>query len=366
METLPQPRIFREGQISVVDFLDWKRTVSIWSEHDIFQIQLEEYFEITHPELVGTHEYATLCQSFVKKRLAGTNGELKGNWIYYPWSGRLVHTLPEQEYETLRTNRNRHLITTEEQQLLSRTPVGLIGLSVGSNVATALAYGGIAGVLKLGEFDILATSNLNRIRARLDQIGMSKISITAEQVYEINPYATIIPYAGGMTKESLVDFVTGTPTPRVIFEIIDHFEMKIHIRTLARQARIPVVMITNLGDRVLIDVERYDLDPNTPFFNGRAGAVPDDMVKYPDITTADKHRYAVALAGVEHIPERALASVADIGKTLVGRPQLASAVTVAGGLCSYIARKIVLGESLPSCSWLIDFDILFGAKTALT
>jgi hypothetical protein len=88
------------------------------------------------------------------------------------------------------------------------------------------------------------------------------------------------------------------------------------------------------------------------------------MLEKPDVTAEQKHAYAVSLAGVQHIPERALASVEQIGKTLVGRPQLSSTVTVATGLCSYLARQIVLGNSTLSGSWLIDFDTIFSDQSS--
>jgi hypothetical protein len=192
----------------------------------------------------------------------------------------------------------------------------------------------------------------------LGKVGATKLSIVAEQMYDVNPFVRIIPFSSGLTKEVLEKFVCGEPRPRVIFEIIDSFEMKIYLRQLARERGIPVIMVTNLGDRVLLDVERYDLDKNTPFFNGRAGRVPEDILANPDYTTEMKHKYAVDLAGVKNIPERALASVAEIGKTLVGRPQLSSTVTTASGLCAYLTKKIALGDRI-SGSWLINFDELF-------
>ncbi len=42
-----------------------------------------------------------------------------GNWVFYPWSRRLVHVLPPNAFVALRTNRNRYKITPEEQELLT-------------------------------------------------------------------------------------------------------------------------------------------------------------------------------------------------------------------------------------------------------
>lgn len=359
MYIMDKPLILEGGKNTLDDLQYVRKQLRIWEECDIYIPQLKEFFEITHAQLIfSPAEFQREWEEFLAEKLHHHEGYFPGNWIYFPWSGRLVHTLTCEEYGMLRTNRNRNIITSEEQTKLKNFVVGIIGLSVGSGVAATLAYSGIAETIKLAEFDMLETTNLNRIRARIDQIGKSKITIAEEQIYEVNPYAEIISYREGITSTTLDTFVLDDPKPQILFEIIDSFDMKIYVRELARKEGIPVIMVTNLGDRVLLDVERYDLDKDISFFNGRAGTVPTDILANPDYTTEIKHKYAVELAGVKNIPERALASVAEIGKTLVGRPQLSSTVTVANGLCTYLTRQIALGKKV-SGSWLIRFDDLF-------
>ncbi len=358
------PYILYQGHYRVNDLEKFRKDFHIWKVDDIYEAQLNELFEITHANLVSKKNYSSELQEFVKKKVSGQTQKIKGNWIYFPWSGRLVHALIEEDYNILRTNRNRNLITLSEQKRLLNFRVAIAGLSVGSNVATALAYGGIANAMKLSESDILETTNLNRIRARIDQIGTKKINITAQQIYEINPYAELV-LTSSLTKNTLKDFISKGPRPQIIFEIIDSFAMKIHLRNLAKKFKIPVVMVTNLGDSVLIDVERYDQKNNLKFFNGRAGSIPDAILRHPDLNSMDKHRYAVSLAGQKNIPQRAIESVHQIGHTLVGRPQLSSTVTIAAGLCSYITRKIALGEKLPSQSWILNLENISKNKNIL-
>ncbi len=62
-----------------------------------------------------------------------------------PWSGRLVHVLPEEEFRLVRTDRNRGRITREQQRGLLRRRVGVIGLSVGSSAALTCAMEASAG-----------------------------------------------------------------------------------------------------------------------------------------------------------------------------------------------------------------------------
>ncbi len=361
---MQRPVIISEKDSTQANLDALRSKFPIWVERDVYALQLKELFEIDNPTLKHAPEYAEKEAIFIAEHTHGVEGKIWGSWIYYPWSGRLVHMLGKEDYNRLRTNRNRNLITTDEQQKLLTATVGIVGLSVGSNIAPALAYSGIGGSLRICEFDTLETTNMNRIRARVDQIGQLKLEVCTEQLFEVNPFLDIQDFPIALTRDVLSSFVLDGPKPAVIFEIIDSFEMKIHLRALAKKSRIPVIMVTNLGDRVLMDVERYDLDPETEYFNGRAGKIPEDMLTHPDITDADKHHYAVALAGVEHIPERAMASVAEIGKTLSGRPQLATTVTVAAGFGAYFTKKIILGD-LVSGSWLIDLDKLFTHEASL-
>src|SRR3954470_21862557 len=39
-----------------------------------------------------------------------------GTWLFYPWSRRLVHVLPEPLHRELRFDRNRYAITLDEQR----------------------------------------------------------------------------------------------------------------------------------------------------------------------------------------------------------------------------------------------------------
>jgi tRNA threonylcarbamoyladenosine dehydratase len=179
--------------------------------------------------------------------------------------------------------------------------------------------------------------------------------MTARMIYEINPHAELHMFSEGLNNDNLDNFLNGDPKPRVIFEAIDDFEMKIRVRLAAKQAKVPVVMLTNLGDNILVDVERYDTDHNTKIFNGLIGDLAEDILN-TKITEEDKKRYAVGLVGKDNVPERALRSLPELGKTLVGRPQIMSTVTAASGLAPLIFRKIILGDELPSGRKLIKLN----------
>lgn len=359
MNINPQrPFILKEGINTEAELAELRKNIKIWRERDIYELQLKELFKITHPQLKDSGDLAARREKFIKEnRMKKSSPDiLVGDWIYYPWSGILMHSVNEKELFLLRTNRNRNLVTEEEQKLLASATIGIIGLSIGSHMAMTLAHLGVCGKLKLAEYDALDTTNLNRIQARIDQVGEPKIHITAQKIYEMNPYADIDLFEEGLNEESLDEFLFAGSAPLVILEAMDNFEMKIKLRIEARKKGIAVISPVNLGDSILIDVERFDLDRNLPIFNGRAGKVPEEILKSPDLTDPMKHKYAIDLVGIENIPERAINSVKEIGRTLTGRPQLMSTVTISGGIAAYIVRQIILGLPIESGRKLVHFN----------
>lgn len=317
-------------------------------EHDIVRMQLRELFKIDHPGLIYDPSFESERSHFIEQELSKKDSDLFGDWIYFPWSRMLLHTLPEKEVFRLRTNRNKNLITEEEISILSQKTIAVVGLSVGGHFANALAYSAIGGHLKLAEFDTIDTTNLNRLRARLCDVGKPKIAIVAQNIYDINPHAKLSLFSEGLNEENLHLFL-GEPTPDIIFEAIDDFRMKILLRLEARKLGIPVVMLTSLGDNILIDIERYDRRKDLPIFHGLIGDTPEKILT-ETITPEKEKQFAIALVGRAHVPPRAIVSVTEIGKTLVGRPQLASTVFINGGLSAYLARNILLNDPADSYS----------------
>ena len=353
--TLPvdQPHILYEGHYKHADLIQFKSAHRIWETVDIFERQLRELFEILYPaKRLLPASYRDELQAFVDQRLADGLG---GNWIYYPWNGYLVHAVNSSDYLALRTNRNKNLITRDEQEKLFNACIGIAGLSIGSHFAEGLAYNGIANALKLAEFDTLETSNLNRLRSGIKDVGEPKIVLAARRIYEIHPYADLSLYPSGLTEDVLHDFLYGDPQPQLIFEAIDDFKMKVRLRLEARKARIAVIMLTNLGDNILVDVERYDLDPSLSLFNGLIGDTPEKILQ-SEMTDKEKVEIVMDIVGREYIPTRALQTLYEINRTLVGRPQLYSTVTIGGGLASYLARRFLLGKPLPSGRQYLSFD----------
>ena len=351
------PIILYEGRYNLKELGRLKRTSKIWRSIDIYEAQSSELFEITHPELRSTSQYKIKLSKFIKGRRKRAN-DLTGNWVYFPWSGVLIHMINEDDYYTLRTNRNRDIITISEQKKLKNFKVGIAGLSIGSNIALTLAHLGASQNLKIADFDKLSTSNLNRVPYGVHEINLSKASLVAQKLYEVDPFLNLQIYNQGLTKKSLNDFFTKDNKLNLIIDSIDDFEMKVRLRVFAKKERIPVLMLTNLGDSCLVDVERYDLNPKTKIFNGLLGNLHTEILK-TSMSEENKTKLAAKIVGIEHIPNRAIESLLKIGKTLVGRPQLSSTVSISAGIAGYVIRKIATKERWPSKRLLLHFDSAF-------
>ncbi len=348
-----KPIILKEHSYTLNDIIKFKKKNRIWYEKDIYKDQLIELFDISYPHVLHTKRYHPKLQLFIKDKTSNIGA--RGNWIYFPWSGVLIHTINEKDYFKLITNRNQYLITQTEQRKLYKGVVGIVGLSIGSHIALNLSRQGLGNKFKLADFDVIGTTNLNRIHATLINIGDKKIENTARRIWEINPYNDLYLFSSGINEKNINEFFRD-PVPHIIFEIIDDFKMKIKLRLAARKERIPVVMFSNVDNNIIIDIERFDLFPSLPLFNGILGNLPERILEDKNI---DPNIYAVQMVGKEFISRRAINSVRDIGKKLVGRPQLNSTVIISSGLSAYITKSIISDKSKMNGRYVFKIQDIF-------
>jgi hypothetical protein len=96
-----------------------------------------------------------------------------GVWVLYPWNNRIVHLLDKEEFLEVITNRNKQKITEPEQKILLKKKIGIIGMSVGQSITSALAIENLCSEIRIADFDTLELSNCNRIRTELENLGLS-------------------------------------------------------------------------------------------------------------------------------------------------------------------------------------------------
>ena len=326
--------------------------LAVFSRHDTIDEQLRDLMACRHP--AEDLDRAALDRH-VAAHLAGRHSADHGRWIYYPWSGRLVHLLPADEFRELRSNRNRDKITREEQRHLRQSTIGVVGLSVGQASALTLALEGIGGAFRLADFDTLALSNLNRLHAGTHDLGVNKAVLAARQMFEIDPYLEIEIFPEGLGDENLARFMgEGDDRIDVLVEECDDFFVKVLARDHARRRGIPVVMDTN--DRGLLDIERFDLEPARPLFHGLAGDLDPERLR--GLSMKEKLPYVMRIIDERSISPRLASSMPQIKRTICTWPQLASGVALGGALVADAVRRILLGQMSVSGRFYVDIETI--------
>ncbi len=349
-----RPVIFDPGKESAEDF---KRRFHVDGVIDNYADLVEELFLIRNPGYRFNKNYKGHFDEFIKEHLDGKTSAEAGSWFYFPWNRLLIHYLPDDMHQELRTARNRNIITSAEQKRFYGFNVGVAGLSVGSHAALILAMMGAGRVMKLADPDKISGSNLNRIRHDFSVVGKSKCGLVAEQIYQMNPYAEIYSYPEGVTPENINEFLAGPPRLDILVEEVDNLEMKIRLRLEARKLGIPVIMATDNGDGVIVDIERYDLDPDLKIFNGVVGDLT--VEEFQKIGPHEMPRLATKIAGPQFVMPRMMDSLIEVGKTLYSWPQLGDAATLSGVVAAYLVKKIANGENVRTGKLEVNLDSIF-------
>lgn len=278
----------------------------------------------------------------------------KGTWVYFPWTQKLIHVLGQKNFEELRTIRNRDLITNDEQHKLLEFEVGCFGMSVGSASAQALGITGISRKMKLIDGAVISGSNLNRIQTGVASVGLPKSIVVGRQLYEMNPYAKIIYHDKVDSKNSSSIFDKPWPIKLAIDEI-DDLEMKIQIRIEAKKRKIPVLMASDLGDTVILDIERYDLDPELPLFHNLIPGIEELLSKKIE-NRREWMKHAMKILDSKNMSLKLQKSLLKIGTTIVTHPQLGSTVMMTGGAIAFAVKNIALGNKLKSGRYQISLE----------
>ncbi len=353
--TLLNPQ--REGDARIIREL--RADPRVWV-FDTLPLQLSDLMATRHPRQTLSAEKT---HQLIDEHLEGVSLEAYGVWVYYSWSGRLVHLLPEAEFVELRTDRNKYKITPDEQRRLASWRVGVVGLSVGQSVALSLALERGCGELRIADFDELELSNLNRIRTGIHNLGLSKAAMTAREIAELDPFLSVTCFPEGVTEENVEAFFLEGGKLDLVIEECDSPDIKILVREKARSHQIPVLMVTS--DRWLVDSERFDLEPDRPLFHGLAPDVSVEEMR--GLTMEEKLPFVLGILGINTISPRHAASLMEIEQSVKGVSQLGSEVLGEAALAASLSRRMALHGDVPSGRYFADPEaIIMGSDVPLS
>lgn len=144
-------------------------------------------------------------------------------------------------------SRNYGFWTESEQELIAQQHVAIGGVGGdGYQLGQKLARMGVSR-FSIADPEVFEAENINRVPgAKQSTLGRSKADVFAEELYDINPDATVRIFREGVTADNLEDFMEGAT---IVFDETELTYM--HLGTaIARQARkmgIPDVMVMNIG-----------------------------------------------------------------------------------------------------------------------
>jgi hypothetical protein len=342
--------IFKERSASIEDFRGSHKPTR---EIDRYEEMLEELFLVRNPRFKFVPDHAKEFAAFLEEHKGGRRLDEVGEWVYFPWNGILMHYLSEADHFEVRTARNRNLITKEEQDRLYSGVVAIAGLSVGSHPALTLSMMGASKRIHIADADEISASNLNRIRYDYTRIGEKKCDVVKELIYQMNPYADVRAFNKGVNPDNVDAFLEDVD---VLVEEVDHLETKISLRLEAKKRKIPVVMGTDNGDGVILDIERFDLHPDLKLFNGVIGDVTiEEFKRFPP---TELPKLATKIAGPKVVAPRMLTSLLEVGKTLYSWPQLGDAATLCGVAVAFVVKRILLEEAVREGKVEVNLDLL--------
>ena len=124
----------------------------------------------------------------------------------------------------------------------------------------------------------------------------------------------------------------------------------------------PVLMETS--DRGMIDIERFDLEPNRPILHGMIDHLDVDSVGKLK-TSEEKVPFLMPMVGIDTMSVRLKASALEVGSSINTWPQLASSVMLGGAILSDTYRRIMLSQFRDSGRYIVDpSEILKGSSEA--
>ncbi len=333
---------------------------------DNYEEQLAELFISENAQLYkATLEVKKASiQDYLKQHYGDREAWQKGTWVYYPWNKKLVHVLDEELAWKLRTIRNGVLISDQEQQNLINFSVGCMGMSVGSNGAATIALISGSKRIKIADGAVYSGSNMNRVRAKIDDIGENKAVVLARELYEMNPYMSVQVTQKSISKSNINNFFDDPWPLGAVIDEIDDIGMKVLLRFEAKKRGIPVIMVTEPGDTIILDIERYDLDKEAQPFHGLAGNLENFDPEKP-LEQQEKLKLMMSIIGLNNLPIRDQQAMLKVGITIPSPPQLGSTATIAGGILAYAVRRIANNQPIKSGRHIFSLDHFYMETTYL-
>jgi hypothetical protein len=304
-----------------------------------------------------------------------------GEWVYYPRRQIAVQFSPRRIHRLAAIASNAQLILDPEMKqsfaqvdkMFQNTTVGLVGLSVGSNIGLSVLMGMRMENMVVSDMRHYKMTNINRVmglraedlveprsnksKSDLNEnpLGLrNKTHVFASQVHAIDPFCNIFCFDQGVDESNIKDFYRGhkgKPAVNFSIEVCDSLDTKLSTAFEARRRGVRHLRFTDAGTVIWVDNRPFDQDRNAPISFG----VKDNELK----KLASKARssetgffdFASALVGEEHLTRKDefshLIKTHQLSRIFSSIPQFGPTVIAAGGWAGILASRIRLGYKFP-------------------
>src|SRR3989344_5751763 len=124
--------VVKEIPVRIPNPKQFQKEHAVFKVVDCYKELLREVHQIRNPKTKFAPPSESEIISFITNHAQGKNLNESGEWFYFPWNQYLVHYLPDELHQELRTAMNRNIITADEQKKYYDAVIAVVGLSVGS------------------------------------------------------------------------------------------------------------------------------------------------------------------------------------------------------------------------------------------
>jgi molybdopterin/thiamine biosynthesis adenylyltransferase len=269
----------------------------------------------------------------------------------------------------LLSHKNKKMPWQETRQVLSSTNIAVAGCSVGNSIIHGTVMDLRPKNIKIADKSLYKMENINRVRlgyweivepnsksaSAQDLLLKNKANVTASQLYAIDPYINVFIYNEGINENNISRFLKGggnEPAADFLVEEVDDPRVKVLLRTYAKKYRIPLLMVTDLGSSIQLDILRFDQNSKLPltFKNTDAKLIKSMETVYEDPGNRKTFfNFVDQLIGRDYRQDELKEIIEQ--KTEIPTstiiPQLGSTIMAAGGIMAEAIARIRLGYNYP-------------------
>ena len=301
-----------------------------------------------------------------------------GVYAYYAERNHLVRYCPPYWHSVVAIASNAKLISDPKNKyswkeirgIFEHTTIAIAGGSVGNNIMHGVIMDLRPQQVKIADKSLYKMENINRVRLNYwdivrsnatriqpaDLLLRNKAEVMASQLYTIDPYLRVYVYNEGVHQGNIDNFLDGSGREArvdIIIEEVDDPNVKLLLRDEAKKRKIPLLMASDMGSCVQIDILRYDKNSKLPLTYGTKDAVLRKSTRAVYENPSDRDvffKFVDDLIGIDYRQDE-LKKIIE-GKTEIPTstiiPQLGSTAAVAGGLLAETIARIRLGYNYPS------------------